>query len=279
MIEILTDLSDASLTKAITENCYALTPFSHGWKGAEIYNGKDVKWVVTDLPFPPVNAAFHTNLKPENVDNKIEEFQNLGRKKKVPIQWFICPDTRPANLTERLTAHGFTTHGGGAGMAIDLIAMNESEPLPAGLEIVEVKDNKTLKAWCHVVCVGFSVPPHAEPTIMKVVKTDIKYKQPEKYYLGILDCKPVATSMYFLGEGVCGIYFVATIPEARNKGIGFAVTQAALKDGRKLGYRVGILQASKMGEPVYRRMGFKEYCRVSSYEWFPEGLEQPKKES
>src|SRR4030042_1018663 len=141
MSKFLTDLSDAALARAVTENCYALTPFSHGWKNAEIYSGEDVNWVVTDLPFPATNAAFHTNLKPENVDGTIERFKALGRKKNVPLQWYLCQDTRPANIEEYLKAHGFTTHDdgtGGAGMAIDLHAMNESEPMPKGLEIVEV---------------------------------------------------------------------------------------------------------------------------------------------
>jgi GNAT superfamily N-acetyltransferase len=270
MDDFLTDLSPATLTKAVTENCYSFSPFSHNWKEAEIYAGEDVNWVVTDLAFPPTNCAFHTKLKPENVDSAIEKFLAKGKKRNVPLQWYIGPDTQPANIGERLAAHGFTTRGDGAGMAIDLMAMNETEPLPAGLKIIEVKDDKTLKTWVHVTSVGFGIPEHVELTLVKLFKREIKYNQPEKFYLGILDGKPVSTSMYYLGEGVCGIYFVATLPEARNKGFGFAVTQRALKDGRALGYRVGILQASKMGEPVYHRMGFKEYCRVSSYQWLPE---------
>jgi predicted acetyltransferase len=85
-----------------------------------------------------------------------------------------------------------------------------------------------------------------------------------------MDGRPVATSMYFLGAGVVGIYFVATLPEARRKGAGYAVTQRALRDGRALGYRAGILQASKMGEPVYRRMGFRETHKTMNYSWLPE---------
>jgi hypothetical protein len=280
MVKILTDLSSTALAKAVVENCYAFTPFSHGWKDAETYAGKDVNWVVTDIGFPPANSAFHTNLAPENAGNAIESFKAKGREKNVPLQWYISQDTKPINFTKILTDHGFTTHGdgtGGAGMAIDLQAMNESEPVPEGLEIIEVKDNKTLKTWCHIASVGFGIPEQAEPAIVKLFQTDIEYRQPEKFYLGILDGKPVSTSMFYLGEGVVGIYFVATVPEGRNKGAAFAVTQKALKDGRALGYRVGILQASKMGEPVYKCMGFNPVCRVSSYQWFPESLNNKEK--
>jgi predicted GNAT family acetyltransferase len=281
MSKFLTDLSTPALAKAVAENCYAFTPFAHNWKDVETYNGKDVNWVVTDIGFPPSNSAFHTNLTPENADAAIEKFKAKGREKNVPLQWYICQDTKPANFTKILEKHGFTNHGdgtGGAGMAIDLQAMNENEPVPQGLEIIEVKDGETLKTWCHVVSAGFGIPEHAEAEIVKLFQMDIKCQQPEKYYLGVLDGKPVSSSMYFLGEGVVGIYMVATLSEARQKGAAFAVTQKALKDGRELGYRVGILQASKMGEPVYRRMGFKEVCRVSSYQWFPESLQAKEKE-
>ncbi len=278
MSEFLTDLSDAVLARAVTENCYALTPFSHGWKGAETYSGEGVDWVVTDIHFPPCNAAFHTNLNPDDVDSTIEKFKERGRARKVPLQWYIGPETRPLDFTKSLEAHGFTTHGDGAGMAVDLHNMNESEPIPAGLEIIEVKNEKTLKDWCHIVCVAFSAPAEAEPIFVQLIKRYQKTKLPVKFYLGILDGKPASTSGYFLGEGVVGIYFVATLPEFRQRGAAFAVTQKALIDGRALGYRVGILQASKMGEPVYKRMGFKEYCRVSSYTWFPEGPQNKEQE-
>jgi predicted acetyltransferase len=64
---------------------------------------------------------------------------------------------------------------------------------------------------------------------------------------------------------VAGIYCVATTPEARGKGIGAEMTLVPLLEARAMGYKIGILQSSKMGEGVYRRLGFGEYGRLASY--------------
>jgi hypothetical protein len=55
------------------------------------------------------------------------------------------------------------------------------------------------------------------------------------------------------------------VTEVRGRGIGRAVTLAALRAGRGLGYRVAILGSSPLGFPVYTRIGFVEVCRVRHY--------------
>jgi len=63
---------------------------------------------------------------------------------------------------------------------------------------------------------------------------------------------------------------VATIPEVRGKGIGSCMTVALLLEAFDAAYRVGILNATRMRYPVYVRLGFKQYCLLTSYEWKPE---------
>jgi GNAT superfamily N-acetyltransferase len=63
-----------------------------------------------------------------------------------------------------------------------------------------------------------------------------------------------------------GFYFVATDPAHRGRGLARRLMLAALADARERGARSSNLQASKMGEPLYERMGYETYFRLHMYE-------------
>lgn len=73
--------------------------------------------------------------------------------------------------------------------------------------------------------------------------------------VGLVDGRPVATSVASRTDDTVGIYNVATAPEARGRGFGTAMTWHLLRDAEP-GWTVAVLQASDMGRPIYERMGF-----------------------
>jgi hypothetical protein len=76
-------------------------------------------------------------------------------------------------------------------------------------------------------------------------------------FLAYLDGVPVSIGMTIVTHGVAGIFWVGSLTEARNKGLGRAITAAATNAGFDLGADVASLQASPMGEPIYLAMGFE----------------------
>jgi hypothetical protein len=59
-----------------------------------------------------------------------------------------------------------------------------------------------------------------------------------------------------LSHGISGVYAVGTIARARGKGLGEAVTRAVTNRAFDQGARAATMQASPMGQPIYRRMGY-----------------------
>ena len=92
-------------------------------------------------------------------------------------------------------------------------------------------------------------------------------ESPFRHYMAWRAHESVATASLFMDGHTAGIYFVMTTPGSRRLGIGGAITLAALKDARDLGYRVGVLGSSEAGIGMYRRLGFAEYCKIDIYEW------------
>lgn len=73
--------------------------------------------------------------------------------------------------------------------------------------------------------------------------------------------QPVAGAMLLLSHGIAGLYWVATLPSARGRGHADAVTRAVSNAAFAAGARAVVLQASKLGERVYRGVGFREITR------------------
>ena len=162
-------------------------------------------------------------------------------------------------------------------MAADLLALEADAPQPAGLEVSQVRDLSALEQWIQASFAGFGFSATGSHSAFEVF-AGLGFDLPLRSYLGTLHGEPVAVSQLFLGAGVAGIYIVATVPEARRQGIATALTLAPLREARALGYRIGILHASPMGLGVYRRLGFREYCKMSGYlyqEGKPEAAGRP----
>src|SRR3954468_5353776 len=73
--------------------------------------------------------------------------------------------------------------------------------------------------------------------------------------LGIDDC-----------DGDAGVIFVATLPEARGRGMAGGLLAAALVEARDRGCDISTLQATKMGESVYARLGYQRLGAIQMWE-------------
>ncbi len=270
MNEHASGLSEADLTRAIESNGEEfLLELGRAAGAEERYDGR-IRWVIGNSPIDYHNCVVHAELAPEETDDVILESLERFRAHKVPGSWHVGPSMRPPDLGKRLLAHGFDYGGDDIGMAADLSALREDPRLPEGFTVERVRDERSLAVWTNTLAAGFGEgPAEAEWVGEMYRRIGLGDDLPWRHYLGLLGGEPVATSTLFLAAGVAGIYFVFTVEGARRRGIGAAVTLAALDDAREAGWRVGVLGSSEMGYPVYRRLGFREYCRIGIYEYHP----------
>ena len=87
--------------------------------------------------------------------------------------------------------------------------------------------------------------------------------------LARLDGRAAGIAMTIVSHGVAGIYWVGCTEEARGRGLGWTMTATAVNAGFDMGAEIASLQASPMGESLYRRMGFETIFDYRLLMWSP----------
>ena len=262
---VLADLSTPALVKAIKDNWADYYRYLGRSSKAELHEDAHLFWMLTGVPTSFLNVVLRSELPPDHANEIIDHAISHFKTKNISeVSWWIDPKT--PDLGKFLIRNGLTFSEGGTGMAADLNNVPDSVPNPIGLKIIPVTNLQTLKDWARTSTIGFG-GSSAGGDLLTELLADVVFDPPWRTYLGLLNDRPVATSQLFLSAGVAGLYSVTCLPEARNRGIGAAITLAPLLEARALGYRISILQASDLGARVYRRLGFKEYGRLNEYLW------------
>jgi ribosomal protein S18 acetylase RimI-like enzyme len=255
---------DGRAAAALDANFADLIRWYGSRPGGEIRAGDDVTCCSTGLAFRSVNCAVAIDLDPTTADERIADVRDWFVARGVPWRWLVGPTSRPADLGERLIRAGFELVSDGAGMALALDGFEPESP-PAGVEIATVDDVAGLEDWEGLQRRALALDDVRTRAWRDAHDRALSAELPMRVWVARLDGVPVAASGLFVAAGVAGIYNVATVPEARGRGIGRAVTIAALAEGVARGHRTAVLGASEMGYPVYRRLGFREVSRLRSY--------------
>lgn len=99
--------------------------------------------------------------------------------------------------------------------------------------------------------------------------TDMSSQHPHgvtQNYVAYLDGEPSAAVVILPVDGDASVWEVATLPEARGRGLCGKLLHRALCDARERGCDLSTLQATKLGEPVYARLGYTSHGALQMWE-------------
>jgi ribosomal protein S18 acetylase RimI-like enzyme len=221
----------------------------------------DIVLVAAGLPFARVNSASAARFTSESADRRIDDVVAWFEERDLPFVWRLGPIDQPTDLQDRLLAKGFTLDPDdmpGMGAPLDRLPAVE---LPEGATLERVRDAPTYRQWLDVMVAGFGMPEQVGAAFARLERLGFGDELPTRTMLARLDGRPVATALGVLAGGGLIIANVATLAEARGRGIGRAVTLATMHAGARAGATLAVLQSTELGFGVYRALGFEEFGR------------------
>jgi hypothetical protein len=180
----------------------------------------------------------------------IDDFYALkdGREEREVLLFSAWP-------TPDLRAHGWTLAGH---PPVHLLPARASRrPRPASLEIQRVTDRAGLDDFERIMIDGY---PFSGLTAGALFGTSLLNDESLRFWVGYEHGRAVSAALACADTGINNVMLITTLPEARGKGFGEALTwEASLLDPAL----PAMLLSSDLGRPVYERMGYLPLFRYT----------------
>jgi len=255
MDAILTNLTPMTLTAAIEDNLFALFRAIGRLPGGELDESDELLRFSTRLPSAFFNGVARTRVESVSPDLLPQ-----------PFFWWTGPQSEPPDLDERLVSAGLRPAGRDwPGMAMALNEIDEAAAFPSGVAVEQVGGEAAVSQWVASFCAAHALPPASGDAWLEAAQR-LQFRDiPWQHWVARIDREVVGVGLSFLGAGVVGLYGIGTLPAARRRGVGSALTLVPMLQAREAGYRAAVLQATPDGERLYSRLGFRTYCTVSRF--------------
>ena len=230
--------------------------------GSEVCDRRDVKYVFAGSGYNRVLCSrFPASEADAVVGRVVARLDALG----IDALWYLGPAAAPG-LGGILAEYGFTYQKDWKSMAIGLAGLLAGSAAPRGLEIRPAESTADLDDWAEVVVASFGIDDDVHRGYGRhLIAGAGAGNGRRRYFLGWLGGRPVATAALFHGTGAAGLYWVGTLPEARDRGIATAMTWHPLRASKASGHHMAVLNASAAGHPLYRQIGFTDYHTTAIY--------------
>jgi len=208
--------------------------------------------LMSGLPIATLNGVFTDAVRPDVTELDRAAAGVAG----LPLPWSIQFRGEPEPAAERVAArYGLTARTTSPLMVYHPAPDQQAPPARASAAAsVVVAGRQDQADYAAALATGFEAPPE----IMA------PYSSPEAFalpgavpYLAREDGQVVAVGFGVFGEGIVGVFNIATVPAYRGRGYGRAITGRIMADGVARRADLVYLQSSEDGYPLYESMGFR----------------------
>ncbi len=219
---------------------------------------------------PERNGVLQGKIPPSEFEDRIQGTLELLKASSRPYTWQFRNDHAPAGFAKRLDRSGVMGLYHQTGMFCDLADRSQALETEAGqtCRISRAGTQERVKLWGDVIAAAFGMRPQIDAASLEREREHLeKRREICVRLLGYAQMLPVCAVQIFGHGETAGIYSVGTVPAARGKGYATAVTLAALREARALGFRRAVLVAAPAGASLYRRLGFRDRWTLGVHFW------------
>ena len=194
----------------------------------------------------------------KRLDQICKRFARHGRG----VGFWVDDEATPPDLTDHLKDLGLRCKKRFPGMSCDLGKLPKI-PIPEGIRILRTPHHSMYLRHPH---------PYFGPITTAIRRHELNRlahlaaQWPDKFFDFVALAagnRPVGACSVLVSESTAGFYDVGVLEKERNRGIGSAMIAQVLTFAHERGATQAVLLASGMGYGMYRRVGFREVCKIA----------------
>ncbi|HEX5689376.1 MAG TPA: GNAT family N-acetyltransferase [Roseiflexaceae bacterium] len=217
-------------------------------------------------PAPGMNFVLYSRLNPDEADAaiqaQIDYFTPMGQ----PFTWKVFEHDQPADLKQRLEAHGFACEEPSPVLALDLHKAPPALLEPVTMDIRLLTHRKQLD---DVIAIEEQVWGGAFGWIKQRMGDHMELPGYLSVYVAHLDEQPVSAGwVYFHPESqFAGLFGGSTLEGYRKRGLYTALLAVRAQEAIRRGYHYLLIEPSDMSRPIVTSHGFRLLVTSYDYEW------------
>jgi GNAT superfamily N-acetyltransferase len=212
--------------------------------------------VAAIVPASPGRSFFNSVIydEAESMIAAIDELTDLYAEAGISA-WTVWVPEADRHVAQALESAGHVLDATPRAMAMPIADLRPPDPDPE-LEIREEADYE-LVSKINEVAYGFA------PGEFPVLRGETAAL---RTYLGSIGGQTLGCAGALARDGDCEIVYVAVLPEGRGRGISGRLCARAIADAVDQGLETTTLQSTKLGYPVYARLGYGDYGELQMWE-------------